>query len=68
MHLERYFMIYLWPKYKNVGWKMLHVDFVTGFTAIPKMLITISFVKPLVTEKVQAQPHNVYFVAAMSIS
>ena len=55
MYLEQDFMIYLCPICKNVGWKMLKVNFVTSFIAIHKILINRSLAKPTVAEKVQDQ-------------
>lgn len=60
MYLGQYLMICLWPKcVKNVGWRILHVDFVPGFTTIPKMLINISFVKPYLQKKSTCSVHIV---------
>lgn len=52
MYLGQYLMIYLWPKcVKNVGWGILHVDFVPGFTTVPKMLTNISSVISILMKK-----------------
>lgn len=45
---------------------MLHVDFITGFIIILKILINRSLVKPIVIEKMHNKLHNVYFITVMS--
>ena len=46
---EKIFIVYLC---KNFRLAMLHVDFIIGFIAIPKILINRSLVKTVITEKV----------------
>lgn len=51
MYLEQHLMISLWPTGKKCGLESITCKFVPGLTTIPKMLINISSVKPILMKK-----------------